>query len=244
MILKTSKLDENLNLLYPGSHCSICKKHIPFYKNIPILSYLILRGKCSNCNNHISLQYPVVEIVTALVTLHASRHFNLGYDFVAILLFCYLLISITVIDFYHQIVPDSLSYSLVISGITLSIIFYLQGNKDFLAEPISSVLGILFGYFLPFVIYKFHYSYTGKEGMGHGDFKLLAGLGAWLGWKLVPIILFFAAITGLIYAFFLIVFKKIGKDSLMPFAPFLSLAGWILMFYGERIIDGYINSFI
>ena len=117
-------------------------------------------------------------------------------------------------------------------------------NKDILAEPISSVLGILFGYFLPFVIYKFHYSYTGKEGMGHGDFKLLAGLGAWLGWKMVPIILFFATITGLIYAFFLIVFKKIGKDSLIPFAPFLSLAGWILMFYGERIIDGYINSFI
>ena len=182
--------------------------------------------------------------MTALVTLHASRHFNLGYDFVAILLFCYLLISITVIDFYHQIVPDSLSFSLIITGITLSIIFYLQGNKDILAEPISSVLGTLFGYFLPLVIYKFHYSYTGKEGMGHGDFKLLAGLGAWLGWKMVPIILFFAAITGLIYAFFLIVFKKIGKDSLIPFAPFLSLAGWILMFYGERIINGYINSFI
>ena len=217
---------------------------IPFYQNIPILSYLVLRGKCSNCNNQISLQYPIVEIVTALVTLHASRHFNLGYDFVAILLFCYLLISITVIDFYHQIVPDSLSHSLIISGITFSIIFYLQGNNDILAEPISSVLGILFGYFLPFVIYKFHYSYTGREGMGHGDFKLLAGLGAWLGWKMVPIILFFSAITGLICAFFLIVFKKIGKDSLIPFAPFLSLAGWILMFYGERIIDGYINSFI
>ena len=244
MILKTSKIDENLNLLYPSSHCIICKNPIPFYKNIPILSYLILRGKCSNCNNHISLQYPIVEIVTALLTLHASRHFNLGYDFIAILLFCYLLISITVIDFYHQIVPDSLSYSLIISGITLSIIFYLQGNKDILAEPISSVLGILFGYFLPYVIYKFHYSFTSKEGMGHGDFKLLAGLGAWLGWKMVPIILFFATITGLIYAFFLIVFKKIGKDSLIPFAPFLSLAGWILMFYGERIIDGYINSFI
>ena len=244
MILKTSKPDESINLLYPRSHCSICKKLIPFYKNIPILSYLILRGKCSNCDNQISLQYPIVEIVTALVTLHASRHFNLGYDFIAILLFCYLLISITVIDFYHKIVPDSLSYSLIISGITLSIIFYLQGNRDILAEPISSVLGIIFGYFLPFVIYKFHYSYTGKEGMGHGDFKLLAGLGAWLGWKMVPIILFFSAITGLICAFFLIVFKKIGKDSLIPFAPFLSLAGWILMFYGERIIDGYINSFI
>ena len=111
MILKTSKLDESINLLYPRSHCGICKKLIPFYENIPILSYLILRGKCSNCNNQISLQYPIVEIVTALVTLHASRHFNLGYDFIAILLFCYLLISITVIDFYHQIVPDSLSYS-------------------------------------------------------------------------------------------------------------------------------------
>ena len=244
MILKTSKLDENLNLLYPRSHCSICKKPIPFYKNIPILSYLILRGKCSNCNNQISLQYPIVEIVTALITLHASRHFNLGYEFIAILLFCYLLISMTVIDFNHKIVPDSLSHSLIISGITLSIIFCLLGSKDTLAEPISSVLGILFGYFLPFVIYKFHYSYTGKEGMGHGDFKLLAGLGAWLGWKMVPIVLFFAAITGLIYAFFLIVSKKIENDGLIPFAPFLSLAGWILMFYGERIIDGYINSFI
>ncbi len=244
MILKTSKLDENLNLLYPRSHCSICKKPIPIYKNIPIISYLILRGKCSNCNNQISLQYPIVEIVTALITLHASRHFNLGYEFIAILLFCYLLISMTVIDFNHKIVPDSLSHSLIISGITLSIIFCLLGSKDTLAEPISSVLGILFGYFLPFVIYKFHYSYTGKEGMGHGDFKLLAGLGAWLGWKMVPIVLFFAAITGLIYAFFLIVSKKIENDGLIPFAPFLSLAGWILMFYGERIMDGYINSLI
>tara|TARA_Y100000591_G_scaffold149427_1_gene128335 strand:- start:1202 stop:1936 length:735 start_codon:yes stop_codon:yes gene_type:complete len=244
MIFKTSKHDENLNLLYPRSHCSICKKPIPFFNNIPILSYLILRGKCSNCNNQISLQYPIVEIVTALITLHASRHFNLGYEFIAILLFCYLLISVTVIDFNHKIVPDSLSYSLIISGITLSIIFCLLGSKDTLAEPISSVLGILFGYFLPFVIYKFHYSYTGKEGMGYGDFKLLAGLGAWLGWKMVPIILFFAAVTGLIYAFCLIVSKKIENDGLIPFAPFLSLAGWILMFYGERIMDGYINSLI
>lgn len=244
MILKTSKLDENLNLLYPGSHCSICKKYIPFYKNIPILSYLIIRGKCSNCNNHISLQYPVVEIVTALVTLHASWHFNLGYDFIAILLFCYLLISIAVIDFNHKIVPNSLSFSLILSGITSSIIFHLQGDKDILAEPISSILGILFGYFLPFVIYRFHLLFTGREGMGHGDFKLLAGLGAWLGWKMIPIVLFFAAITGLIYAFFLIAFKKIENDRPIPFAPFLSLAGWILMFYAERIIDIYIDIFV
>jgi leader peptidase (prepilin peptidase)/N-methyltransferase len=244
MISKTSKPDENFNLLYPSSHCRLCKKPIPFYNNIPILSYLILRGKCSNCKNQISLQYPIVEIVTALVTLHASRHFNLGYDFFAILLFCYLLISITVIDFNHKIIPDSLSYSLILSGITFSIMFYLQGSEGILTEPISSVLGILFGYFLPFLIYRFHYSYTGKEGMGHGDFKLLAGLGAWLGWKMIPIVLFFAAITGLIYAFFLIASKKIENDKLIPFAPFLSLAGWILMFYAERIMDGYINAFI
>jgi len=244
MILTPSKIDENLNLLYPSSHCSICKKSIRFYENIPILSYLILRGKCSNCNNQISLQYPIVEIVTAVVTLHASKHFNLGFDFIAILLFCYLLISITVIDFNHKIVPDILSFSLIISGITISCIFYLEGNKDILTEPISSIIGILFGYFLPFVIYKFHYSFTGKEGMGHGDFKLLAGLGAWLGWKMVPIVLFFAAITGLIYAFYLFVSKKIENDSLIPFAPFLSVAGWILMFYGERIMDGYVKILI
>ena len=218
MILKPSKIDENLNLLYPSSHCSICKKPIRFYENIPILSYLIVRGKCSNCNNKISLQYPIVEIVTAVVTLHTSKHFNLGFDFIAILLFCYLLISITVIDFNHKIVPDILSFSLIISGITISCIFYLEGNKDILTDPISSIIGILFGYFLPFVIYKFHYSFTGKEGMGHGDFKLLAGLGAWLGWKTVPIVLFFAAITGLIYAFYLFVSKKIENDSLIPFA--------------------------
>tara|TARA_B100000925_G_scaffold235634_1_gene184280 strand:- start:163 stop:561 length:399 start_codon:yes stop_codon:yes gene_type:complete len=132
----------------------------------------------------------------------------------------------------------------MISGITVSYMFYLEGNKNIMTEPISSIIGILFGYLLPFVIYKFHYSCTGKEGMGHGDFKLLAGLGAWLGWKMVPIVLFFAAITGLIYAFFLSVSKKIEKDSLIPFAPFLSLAGWILMFYGERIMDGYIKILI
>ena len=155
----------------------------------------------------------------------------------AIHLTIFFLIVISVIDFNHKIIPDSLSLILLISGLIYSFIFSSQSVTSFFIEPVDSISGIFMGYCLLFIIYKIHFTLTGKEGLGFGDIKLLAALGAWIGWKLIPLVLFLAAVFGLIYALSIMFIKKININESIPFGPFLALSAWVTLFYNTKILE-------
>ena len=237
MLEKKRSFINDFNLFIPRSHCRNCKKTIKIYQNIPVFSYLFLKGKCANCNHTISAQYPFIELLTSIFTVHAFLYFNFSPELFAILIFIYALIVISVIDFNHKIIPDSLSLILLISGLIYSLIFLSQGDTSFFIEPVDSISGIFMGYCLLFIIYKIHFTLTGKEGLGFGDIKLLAALGAWIGWKLIPLVLFLAAVFGLIYALSIMFIKKININESIPFGPFLALSAWITLFYNAKILE-------
>lgn len=237
MLEKKRSFINDFNLLIPRSHCRNCKKTIKIYQNIPVFSYLFLKGKCSNCNHTISAQYPFIELLTSICTVHAFLYFNFSPELFAILIFIYALIVISVIDFNHKIIPDSLSLILLISGLIYSFIFSSQSVTSFFIEPVDSISGIFMGYCLLFIIYKIHFTLTGKEGLGFGDIKLLAALGAWIGWKLIPLVLFLAAVFGLIYALSIMFIKKININESIPFGPFLALSAWVTLFYNTKILE-------
>ena len=237
MMEKKKSFMNDFNLFVPRSHCRNCKKTIKIYQNIPVFSYLFLKGKCVNCDHTISMQYPFIELLTSICTVHAFLFFNFSPELFAILIFIYALIVISVIDFNHKIIPDSLSLILLTSGLIYSFIFSSHGGTSFFIEPVDSISGIFMGYCLLFAIYKIHFSLTGKEGLGFGDIKLLAALGTWIGWKLTPLVLFLAAIFGLIYALSITLIKKINIDESIPFGPFLALSGWITLFYNAKILE-------
>ena len=226
---------KNLNLFFPRSKCRNCHKSIKFQHNIPIISYLLLKGKCSFCKNSISIQYPIIESITSLLTLHCWLYFGLSIELFGALLFLWLLIAISFIDINHKIIPDSLSFSLLMIGLFFSIIKNYYNLTSNFSDLNSSILGIVFGYLILWCVYQIHKIYTKKEGLGYGDFKLLAGLGAWLGWQFIPITIFIASIIGLIFGLGGIYRRKFNKETPIPFGPFLAIAGWFSFFYGPAI---------
>ncbi len=228
------RLPNKESIIWPGSHCPHCKTPIKFYDNIPLISYLVLRGKCRQCHGSISLQYPLVEGITALSSLLLIMRFGLSLSYLIYFAFVAALIVITVIDLYHQIIPDVISLpgigvgllaSLIISQITFS----------------NSLLGILVGggsLFLIATVYQWLFK---REGMGGGDVKLLAMIGAFLGWKAVILTIFLGSLIGSITGIILMVSK--GKDFkyAIPFGPFLSLGAVIALFYQNEIIFWYLR---
>lgn len=221
-----------LSLSHPGSHCPKCDHKIKAWENIPILSYLFLRGKCSNCQSHISLRYPVVELLTGLAFLWVSLHFSFGWTALFWILFTSLLIILCGIDIDHQLLPDPLVYILLWTGILAS----LAG----LTIPLSTAItGALVGYLSLWFIFWLFKLISGKEGMGYGDFKLLAALGVWIGWKfLLPLIIVASILGALIGGISMLVFKSSNK---IPFGPYLATAGWIMVFWGQQLVDAYLR---
>ena len=230
------------NLFWPRSQCRNCSNTIQFFHNIPILSYLILKGKCAYCQKNISIQYPLVEFLTMSFTIFCGFYFGLNEELIAILFFTWLMIIISFIDLNHQIIPDSLSLTLLWVGLLLTVIFSENNQLTILIDTQSSILGVISGYLILWIIYHLHFFITKKEGLGYGDFKLLAAIGAWTGWQSIPIILFLASILGLIFGLITIKFGRSTKDTLIPFGPFLATAGWISMMFGAKIMAVY--SFI
>lgn len=221
-------------LVKPRSSCPECGHQITALENIPVVSYLVLRGKCSKCGVRISLQYPAVEALTGLMTLVVAWHFGLTWQALAAAVATWILIAASMIDLRTQLLPDNLTLPLLWLGLLISIGAVFVG-------PVPAIIGAAVGYMLLWTVFQLFKLVTGKEGMGHGDFKLMAALGAWLGWESLPLVIILSAAVGALVGVALIASKKQGQSEPMPFGPFIAAAGWIALLWGDAIIDAYLR---
>ena len=235
--LPTGRFD----LVAPRSRCTDCGQQITTMQNIPVISYLMLGGKCGNCQAPISRRYPIIELVTAVLTGIVTWRFGFGWEAAAAVLMTWTLIAISVIDIDHQIIPDSISLPLIWVGLFLSLFNATAGGEILFINARTAIIGGLAGYLSLWSIYHLFRLLTGKEGMGYGDFKLLAALGAWLGWQLLPLIILLSAAVGAVVGISLIVLKRHERSVPIPFGPYLAAAGWIAMLYGPQIMDAYLG---
>jgi leader peptidase (prepilin peptidase)/N-methyltransferase len=216
------------------SRCPKCNNAISARDNVPILSYLILNGKCRACKAPISIRYPVVELTTAVLFVITIWHFGPNLQGLTALLLTTFLIALTGIDFDTQLLPDNMTVPLMWAGILLS--FWSVH-----ADLSSSVIGAIAGYMSLWSIYQLFRLLTGKEGMGYGDFKLMAALGAWMGWEYLLLIVFLSSIVGTVFALALRISGRLQQGKPMPFGPFIAAAGWITLIWGDKIIEYYNN---
>jgi leader peptidase (prepilin peptidase)/N-methyltransferase len=233
------RMPKGKSVVTPPSHCPQCDYRVRWYDNIPIVSYLLLRGRCRGCGMHISPQYPLVELLNGLLTLALFLRFGPTLAFLVLFLFCSALVVITFIDLDHQIIPDEISLTGIVVGFVFS--FFLQGHSW-----LNSLLGILLGGgSLLLVAYGYQWL-TGKEGMGGGDIKLLAMMGAFLGWKSIPFIIFASSLFGSVIGITIMLVQKKDSKLAIPFGPYLAFGAVLYIFYGRQIIHWYLNmgSFI
>jgi len=230
------------SVVFPPSHCPKCKTSIAFYDNLPLLSYLWLRGKCRACKENISPRYFFVELLTGLLALALYSRFGLSYTFVVSFIFAAALIVISFIDLAVRIVPDVISLPGIIVGLVFSVIgyFVFADPFDIIPTPLSSLLGILVGGGFLLATAWIYEKVTGVDGMGGGDIKLLAMIGAFLGWPSIPVTLFIASVLGSVIGVGLMVATGAGRRLALPFAPFLCSGALIYLFYGEALIRFYL----
>ncbi len=232
------------NLVVPRSRCPACGKTIKAWQNIPVLSYLLLEARCGNCNESISVRYPLVEMLTAALAALCAWHFGFGWEaLMAIGLTC-ALVAISLIDVDHQIIPDSIVLPLMWVGLIMSLFHPLAGAETLFVSPRDAIIGALAGYLSLWSVYQLFKLVTGKEGMGYGDFKLLAALGAWLGWQTLHIIILMSAVVGAVVGIAMILLRGRDRQLPIPFGPYLAAAGWITMLYGESISKAYADKFL
>ncbi|OGT63407.1 MAG: methyltransferase [Gammaproteobacteria bacterium RIFCSPHIGHO2_12_FULL_45_12] len=230
--LKPHTEPEKINLCLPFSHCPQCKKHIRPLHNIPLLSYLWLRGKCAYCHARISIRYPLVEALTCVMSVYVTWRFGVSWSLLAALLFTWIIISLTFIDLDFHLLPDQLTLTLLWLGLLFSLHPVFTNSHD-------AILGAISGYLL-FAAIQFTFKFaTGKTGMGQGDYKFLAAQGAFLGWQSLPLIVLLASLSGLLFTLTHMVFKRQFKSVPLPFGPYLALAGWIAMLWGNDIMQYY-----
>ncbi len=235
-----TEVAETLNLVTPRSRCSACGTPIKGYQNIPLVSYLFLKGRCATCGEHISMRYPLIEMLTGILSALVATHFGYSIECAAALILLWSLIALSVIDLDHQLLPDIITLPLMWLGLGLSLFSHGDGNPIFVG-PQDAIIGAIAGYLSLWSIYQGFKLVTGKEGMGYGDFKLLAALGAWLGWQMLFLIVILSAIVGLIAALGMIVFRGHDRQVPIPFGPYLAVAGFIALIWGPRLIDGYMS---
>ena len=228
------RLPRDESILFPPSHCPHCGKPVRLYDNIPIVSYVILRGKCRHCKEAISARYPIVETISGLLSMALVMKYGLTLHLILLLLFVFSLIIITFIDLDYQIIPDILSIPGIFAGICAS--FFIP-----MAYWIDSILGILLGGGFLFIIAITYKWVTHREGMGGGDIKLLAMVGAWLGWKAIPFILFSSSFIGALIGGISLLLSRKSLRYKIPFGPFISIASIIYIFFGPEIINWYIS---
>jgi len=222
------------NLILPNSHCPSCGHEIRPWENVPVLSYLLLRGRCSACRHPIGLRYPLVELTTGIASAFIVWHLGLGWPAAALLLLTWGLLSMSLIDAQHQILPDILVLPLLWLGLLL--------NLEGVFVPIADALwGAVFGYLSLWSVYWVFKLLTGKDGMGHGDFKLLAMLGAWGGWQVLPLTILLSSLVGAVLGGLMLRLRRAEGGTPIPFGPFLALAGWIALIWGEQITDSYLH---
>ena len=226
--------EEPFNLMTPRSRCPHCGHAISALENIPVISYLWLRGRCSGCGKPISARYPLVELSTALFSGVTAWHFGLGWAAAAALVLTWALIALTLIDYDHQLLPDDITLPFMWIGLLLSL-------YGLFTDSTSSIVGAVAGYLSLWSVYFLFKWATGKEGMGHGDFKLLAMLGAWMGWQTLPVIIILSSVVGAAVGITLIIFRGRDKNIPIPFGPYLATAGWLALLWGHDITQYYFS---
>ena len=223
---------ETVNLVHPRSRCPNCGHKISAIENIPVLSYLFLGGKCRECQQSISPRYPIIELTSGALAVFIAWHYGYGFQALLALLLTWALLTLSVIDFDHQLLPDDITLPFLWLGLLVNMFGIFTDIQ-------SSLIGAMAGYGGLWSVYMIFKLTTGKEGMGYGDFKLLSMLGAWLGWKILPLIVILSSVCGAVIGLGLIIFRKFDKTNPIPFGPYLALAGWIAMVWGSEIIEAY-----
>lgn len=227
---------DTFNLMTPRSRCGHCGHQISALQNIPIVSYLALGGKCAACKTRISIQYPLVELFTAVVSVIVGWHFGVGLQALAALVLSWCLIAASGIDLGHKLLPDVITLPLLWLGLGLALF-------DVFISLEQSVIGAMAGYLSLWSVFMLFKLLTGKEGMGHGDFKLLAMLGAWLGWKPLLVVILTSSVVGATVGISLMLLKKAGRATQIPFGPYLAAAGWLTLLWGDQLMRFYFSLF-
>lgn len=224
------------NLWTPRSSCPSCGRRIPATQNIPLLSWVLLRGKCAACGARISTRYPVVELAGGIVAAYAAARYGPNLAALGAMLFCWSLIALAAVDLDTQMLPDDITLPLLWAGLAFNL------DATF-ARLGPAVIGAIAGYLALWSVYWAFKLFTGKEGMGYGDFKLLAAIGAWLGWQLLPLVILLASIVGAVVGVSLIAFAGHGREKPIPFGPYLAAAGAIALFWGAEIAGRWLPLF-
>lgn len=225
---------EDISIAWPASRCNHCQAAIPPWHNIPLLSYLWLRGRCARCQAAIGLQYPVVELLAGLLAMLVMWRFGLSIAGIAALLLSWALLALAVIDLRTQLLPDNITLPFLWLGMLVNCL-------DGFAPPVDAIIGAIAGYLSLWLVYHGFRLLTGKEGMGYGDFKLLALFGAWLGWQQLPLIILLSSLVGATVGAVLILSRRMPRDRAMPFGPFLAGAGWLALMAGHEITGAYLR---
>ena len=232
---------ERFDLSTPRSACPTCKTPIKPVHNIPVLSWLALRGRCAACRAPISMRYPAVELTTGLLSAWTAWHFGFGATAFCAVAVTWALIALTGIDIDHQLLPDSITLPLLWAGLLAAITIGPTLGAALPVSPKDAIIGAAAGYLSLWTVFHAFRLLTGKEGMGYGDFKLFAALGAWMGWKILPLVILLAAGTGACLGVLMIVLRGRDRAAPMPFGPYLAAAGWLAMLYGPQLVEGYLH---
>lgn len=222
------------NLMVPRSHCPACGHTLAVVENIPVLSYLWLGGRCRHCASRIPSRYPAVEILSSVLTGWLAWRFGFGLDAIAAMVLTWALIALTFIDLDHQLLPDNITLPLLWLGLGLNL-FEIYVSLE------SSLIGAIAGYGILWSVYHLFRLATGKQGMGFGDFKLMAMLGAWLGWQALPIIILLSSVVGAVVGLVLVLARNRDKDLPIPFGPYIACAGWVALVWGSDVMEWYWN---
>ena len=228
----------------PRSACPNCKAPITALQNIPLISWLALRGRCANCKAPISVRYPLVELITGILSAWVAWHFGFGIPAACGIAITWCLVALTGIDIDHQLLPDDITLPLLWAGLLTAVVFGPGAGTSLAPLPVSphdAIIGAAAGYLSLWLVFHAFKLVTGKEGMGYGDFKLFGALGAWLGWKLLPMVIILSAATGAVLGIALILLKGRDRAAPMPFGPYLAAAGWLAMMYGESLMNTYLR---
>lgn len=225
---------QTFNLILPRSQCRKCGHTITAKENIPVISYLLLKGRCSSCGEPISARYPLIETVTAILTAVVAAQFGVGLTALMAMLLTWALIALTMIDYDHHLLPDDITLPMMWLGLLCSLF-------GLFIDPQSSILGAAAGYLSLWTVYQVFKLATGKEGMGFGDFKLLAMLGAWMGWQMLPVIILLSSVVGAVVGIALIVVRGRDRNIPIPFGPYLAAAGWLALLWGDELNALYLG---
>jgi len=228
---------EPFNLMVPVSRCPHCGHKIKPWENIPVISYVFLRGKCSSCAAGISIRYPIIELVTGLLSVAVIYYVGINWSGLAALVFTWSLIALTMIDVDTYLLPDDITLPLLWLGL-------IANSFGAFTDLPSALWGAVAGYLALWCVYKLFKLLTGKEGMGYGDFKLLAALGAWMGWQMLPQIILLSSLVGAVIGISMIVIRGRDKNIPIPFGPYLAIAGWIAFIWGDTINQTYLKLFV